>query len=225
MAFAEVAADLRERGLIRAWRDELLAVTTRFDQQPPALLVERGCIPLLGCKGYGVALNAWSRDPVTGSPEMWVAKRAASKATWPGMLDAMAAGAISAGLSPLAAVRKEAAEEAGLPDALSLAARPAGAVSYKGVDEWGQLKRDVFFVFDVELPWDFAPVAVDGEVQEFSRMSMDRVASAVARGDPGRFKPNVQLVVIDFLVRHGHIPPEAPGYLPLIASLRQGDCR
>ena len=31
-------------------------------------------------------------------------------------------------------------------------------------------------------------------------------------------------VVLDFLVRHGHIPADAPGYLELVASLRQAKC-
>ena len=39
------------------------------------------------------------------------------------------------------------------------------------------------------------------------------------------FKPNINLVVLDFLLRHGHIPPSAPRYLELVASLRQGECR
>ena len=42
---------------------------------------------------------------------------------------------------------------------------------------------------------------------------------------PNAFKPNINLVVIDFLVRHGHIPPESPGYLRLVSGLRQGDCK
>ena len=95
------------------------------------------------------------------------------------------------------------------------------------------------------LPWDFTPAAIDGEVEAFERMPVGEVARCVAYGassaypclaessngdgtDGGgklnAFKPNINLVVIDFLVRHGYIPPEAPGYLELVASLRQGEC-
>ena len=54
-----------------------------------------------------------------------------------------------------------------MPDALAASAlQPTGAVSYRGVDEDPILpKEDVFFCFDLELPWDFTPVTVDGEVQ------------------------------------------------------------
>ena len=122
--------------------------------------------------------------------------------------------------------------------------RAVGAVSYKGVDEDPVLpKLDVFFCFDLELPWDFTPTAVDGEVASFERLPLSEVARCVAFGSspnypclveqeeggvshspPNAFKPNINLVVIDFLLRHGHIQPSEPGYLDLVASLRQGAC-
>jgi isopentenyldiphosphate isomerase len=224
-AFAPVASSLRRNGLVRAWRDELLAVTTSFDSSP-ALLVERACVPLLGAKGFGVALNGWSTHPETGEKFLWVGRRAPNKPTWPGMLDAIAAGAISAGSSPLEQIITEAGDEAGVPADLCMkATQPVGAVSYRGVDEWGQLKRDVFFCFDLALPWDFEPTPVDGEVGSFERLPLHAVAAAVASGDPSLFKPNINLVVVDFMLRHGHLPAESQGYLQLCAELRQGDCR
>ena len=195
-AVHEVALALRESGLVTKWRDEPLALVTAFDA-PPALLVERRLVPLLGGKGYGVAINGYSRDE-RGELFLWVATRAEDKATWPAMLDTLAAGAMSAGASVSAAARSEAAEEAGVPDELLAAGlKPVGAVSYRGPDEdpvlpkvrgltltpraaltpcpqpctWTEAwpwpappQDDVFFCFDLELPWDFEPVAVDGEV-------------------------------------------------------------
>ena len=249
-AVNEVALALRDRGLLTKWRDETLALTTRFDAPAPLLLIERRLNPLLGGKGFGVAVNGWCTEPATGEQMLWVATRADDKATWPGMLDALAAGALAAGNSPLDAARREAAEEAGVSAQLAAAAmRPVGAVSYRGVDESPtQPKDDVFFCFDIELPWDFAPLAVDGEVSKFERMPVAEVARAVAYGQapgwpcpaldgaggtaaalgfgalPLAFKPNINLVVLDWLVRHGHVPPDSPGYLELVAGLRQGEC-
>ena len=132
----EVALDLRERGILTKWRDETLALTTRFDAEQPMLLLERRLNPLLGGKGYGVAVNGWSRHPTSGEKHLWVATRAADKATWPSMLDTLAAGAMAAGSSPVDAARREAAEEAGVPEHLAATAmHPVGAVSYCGVDE------------------------------------------------------------------------------------------
>ncbi len=39
-----------------------------------------------------------------------------------------------------------------------------------------------------------------------------------------KFKQNCNLVIIDFLIRHGFIAPETPGFLELCATLRSGDC-
>ena len=144
------------------------------------------------------------------------------------MLDAMAAGAVSANYSPLDAAKAEAAEEAGISPELASLVRPAGAVSYRGVDEWGQLKRDCFYTFDLELPWEFEPTPVDGEVAGFERLTVSELAQTIAYGHPSlgvSFKPNINLLMIDFLIRHGHLEPSDPGYLELLHSLRQGDCR
>ena len=176
---------------------------------------------------------------------LWVATRAADKATWPGMLDTLAAGAMRAGGSATEAACSEASEEAGVPPSLLSSLQACGAVSYRGVDEDPVLpKDDVFFVFDLELPWDFEPTAVDGEVQGFERIGLGEAARRVAFGrapgfpclascegeeagggePPNAFKPNINLVVIDFLVRHGEISPEESGYLELVSSLKQGTC-
>ena len=151
--------------------------------------------------------------------------RSKDKPTWPGMLDVMVGGAVSAGSSPSATLVQEAGEEAGIPDELARQALPVSCCSYRGTDERGFLKRDVLFCYDLELPWEFEPTAVDGEVESFERMSLSAVAEAVAYGQPAAFKPNCNLVVIDFLVRCGYLTPETPGYLRLLAELRSGDCR
>ena len=48
------------------------------------------------------------------------------------------------------------------------------------------------------------------------------VAAAVRDGT--EYKDNCCLVIIDFLLRHGVLAPEQPGYLQLVAALRSGDC-
>ena len=37
------------------------------------------------------------------------------------------------------------------------------------------------------------------------------------------FKTNCNLVIVDFLVRHGYITPDQPHYLKLLRGLRQGE--
>ena len=223
-AMAKVTACLREAGLVTGWRDEMLSLATSFDA-PPVLLIERACLPIFGGKGYGVFVNGFTVEPQTGAPFLWIATRSRTKPTWPGMLDTVVGGALSAGMSPSDAVVKEAGEEAGVSIGLAKQARATSICSYRGTDERGFLKRDVLFCFDLALPWDFVPSVIDGEVESFERMPLGAVAEAVAYCTPAAFKPNINLVMIDYLVRSGFLTPDAPGYLQLVAELRSGDPR
>ena len=41
---------------------------------------------------------------------------------------------------------------------------------------------------------------------------------------PDEFKDNCNLVIVDFMARHGYLTPDMPGYLQLLRALRSGDC-
>lgn len=60
------------------------------------------------------------------------------------------------------------------------------------------------------------------QVEEFMLWPVEKVAEVVAGST--EFKTNCNLVIVDFLIRHGHIKPEQPGYLQLVKLLRSGDC-
>ena len=62
----------------------------------------------------------------------------------------------------------------------------------------------------------------DGEVGSFRRLPLKDVADTVAHTD--KFKDNCNLVIISFLVRHGFLRPEQPGYLAIVSGLLSGDC-
>uniref|UniRef100_A0A7R9YDZ4 Nudix hydrolase domain-containing protein n=1 Tax=Pinguiococcus pyrenoidosus TaxID=172671 RepID=A0A7R9YDZ4_9STRA len=218
-AVREVTGVLREEGLVKGWRDELVVVTEAFDA-PPAFLIERACLPIIGARGYGVHINGYVEDPATGEILLWVATRAKDKPTWPGMLDHIVAGQQPYGLSPMENVVKECYEEAGIAEPLAKAAVAVGAVSYNTVNSNGELKRDALFCFDLKLPSDFVPQCQDGEVESFELWPLSRVASAIAGGEANMYKPNCNLVVLDFLVRQGYIEADWPLYLRLVASLR-----
>lgn len=53
-------------------------------------------------------------------------------------------------------------------------------------------------------------------------MHIDEVANIISASDD--FKDNVNLVILDFMIRHGVLRPEMPGYLDLVSGLRQQDC-
>ena len=128
------------------------------------------------------------------------------------------------GLGVLENMEKEAAEEAGIPPHLARKAVATGAVSYTASYTYSSgdrgLKQDVLFVFDLELPEDFVPTAVDGEVEKFELMEAGQVMALVGLTD--EYKDNCNLVLIDFFIRHGLLDPGAPGYLDLVAGVRRG---
>ncbi|KAJ9508197.1 hypothetical protein QJQ45_021551 [Haematococcus lacustris] len=212
-AVAGVLAQLRGEGLITGWRDELYPVTPSY-YAAPLMLVERAAATHFGIKAYGVHVNGFVRHQ-DGSHSLWVARRSLTKPNWPGKLDHLVAGGQPHGLSPTENVVKECWEEAGVAAHLADAARPVGVVSYRTVSATG-LKPDVLFVYDLELPEDFAPQAQDGEVEQFMLWPVSKVAEVVS--NTTEFKTNCNLVIIDWLVRHGYITPEQPGYLDVVRA-------
>ena len=92
-------------------------------------------------------------------------------------------------------------------------------ITYVREDDWG-LRPDVMFCFDLEVPADFVPVNTDGEMSGFTLMPVLEVAARVR--DTLDFKLNVNLVIIDFLVRHGILNPDnEPDYQDIIQGLRR----
>jgi hypothetical protein len=150
---------------------------------------------------------------------IWVARRSRFKPTGPGKLDHLVAGGQPFGIGLTENLLKESAEEANLPEALARRARPAGFVSYVMENEEG-IRNDVLFVYDLAVPADFAPRNTDGEIEEFFLWPLERVVATLESSDA--FKFNVALVITDFLVRRGLLPPEDPGYLEIVHGLRLG---
>ncbi len=210
-----VLRELARRGAITRWRDEPYPVAPAFTA--PALFnVERAAVPLLGVIGYGVHLNGYVRDG--DRLAMWIGRRSLTKHTAPGKLDQLVAGGQPAGLSLADNLVKECAEEASLPPEMVAHAVSVGAVSYCTEQPEG-LRRDVLFNYDLELPPDFTPVNTDGEIAEFFLWPIEQVAETVR--DTDAFKFNCALVVIDFLIRHGILPPDHPEYLELVEGLHR----
>lgn len=200
-ALAILAAALAAGGRFRR-RDELFDLRARPDG-PVLAQLDRGALPLFGAVAEGVHLNGLVRRD--GGLWMWVARRAANKLLDPNKLDHLVGGGIPAGLDAAATLRKEAAEEAGLPEALAQQAVPVAVLRYATERPEG-LRRDRLHCFDLLLPDTFQPRPVDGEVAGFELWPLPRVLDAVRRTDA--FKFNVSLVLIDLFVRHAMVGPD-----------------
>ena len=232
--------------MLRGWRDEPFAIRPSF-AAPARAVVERAAAPLLGAPAYGVFCTAYVPDASGAPAEVWLGRRSKSKPTWPGLLDSVAAGGLAAGELPRDAMAAECQEEAGVAEDLLRGLRPVGAVSYTGFHQdrdWA-VKPDTLFCFDLAVPKDWEPrpvgrqctnqnsrrfpiywligAQVDGEVESFEKITVDELIDRLVRDDDA-WKPNVGLVLTDFLVRHGRVPADDAEYLDLIRALRNGRC-
>ena len=200
---------------IGPWRGEKLDVLARWGAAPP-LRIERCLIPVLGARGFGVHMNAFTHGP--DGYRLWTAKRSMTDRTFPGMLDHMVAGGVSTGYGVRETMVKEAWEEAGVDAALAETAIPTGVVNYI-CEASGGLREDLLFCYDLETPADFQPRAIDGEVAAFDLRPATDVIDALRDG--GGYKFNVPLVIIDFAIRRGLITPESEAdYAELVKRLR-----
>jgi 8-oxo-dGTP pyrophosphatase MutT (NUDIX family) len=149
---------------------------------------------------------------------LWIGKRAANKQTAPGKLDNMVAGGIGNGHGAAATLVKEAEEEAAVSAKLIERAVAAGALTYRMETRHG-IRDDVMFVYDLEVPDDFTPSNGDGEIAGFELMPLADVLERIRT--TADFKFNVNLVILDFAVRHGVLRPEDPEYLDIANGLHR----
>jgi 8-oxo-dGTP pyrophosphatase MutT (NUDIX family) len=202
-------------GCLPKWRNETFDVAPRWGM-PPVFRLDRGAVPFFGTRAYGVHLNGFAREGDT--LHLWVGRRSPTKQTAPNKLDNLVAGGIGNGHGIDETLVKEAEEEASIPPGLIKHAVPAGAVSYRMETRLG-IRDDVLFVYDLETPADFAPQNRDGEIVHFELMTASEVLERVrATSD---FKFNVNLVILDFAVRHGLLRPDDPEYLDVATGLHR----
>jgi len=211
---AELTETLLAARLLHYRHDELYPVTTGLREQP-LFLMDRALVPYFGVRAFGQHLNGYIRR--NGEIYMWIARRSLHKRHEPGKLDNMVAGGLPWGLSLQENLTKECWEEAGIPAELAAQARATGHVSYRCETGRG-VKPDTMYCYDLELPDDFTPRCTDGEVEEFKLWPLERVAQQVRDSDD--IKLNCNLVIIDFLIRHGCITEEHPEYTDLVAGLK-----
>ena len=209
----EAAEGLAGQGLVPPLLGEPYPVTAG-GRDAAIATVDRALAAYLGLRSFGQHLNGFVRQD--GRIMMWIARRARDRLIFPGALDNMVAGGLPAGVALWDNLLKECEEEAGMPADLARRARPVGVLSYNRVAERG-FRPDVLYCYDIELPATFSPRNTDGEVEAFMLLPIEEVAEIVRDSD--EFKLNCNLVVIDFLVRHGLIGPEDPDYLGIVTGL------
>ena len=165
-ALPPVIEQLAKEGFIPGWRNERYRIADLFD-------IERAAARPFGLTTQAVHLNG-----IVGE-RMWLARRSATKPIDPGMLDNLVGGGVTAGLTELQVLVKEAWEEAGISATLAQKATPGGTMSVlREVPEGVQSEN--ISIYDLELPEDFQPRNQDGEVSEFQLLAFESVKPQLA---------------------------------------------
>lgn len=173
-ALAEVAETLRDSGVLRGWRNELLDI---FNDAGSVLArIERAAMRPLGLATRAVHLNAFTPDG-----NIWIAQRALHKSTDPGMWDTLVGGLIASGETPALALLRESYEEAGLaPTDLAQGKVIGEFVVSRQVPEGYQV--EAVTVTDCVLPAHCQPANQDGEVSLIRTASPAEVLEMIEAG-------------------------------------------
>ena len=215
VAIAEVVESLAAETVISGWRGELVTVSESF-YSPPLFHIERAATRHFGLTVYAAHLNGLTVR--NGEPYMWIGRRSDSKSIDPGKLDNRAAGRIARGHTPIETLVKESFEEAGIAAELARSAKSAGAVRCKREVEEG-LHNEIIFVHDIILPENFVPANQDGEVAEFTCISITELKRQLET-KPDNFTVDAALVALDCLIRRGYLGSDREDYLDIIHALR-----
>ncbi|NGM86433.1 DUF4743 domain-containing protein [Parapusillimonas sp. SGNA-6] len=185
---AELATALKDTGCLRGWRNELLDV---IGEGRRLGVIERAAVRPLGLLTKAVHLNAWSREG-----HLWVARRASTKSTDPGMWDTLVGGLAGAGETLDLSLLRESHEEAGLEAAQIQQRTPLRIIlrMHRRLPEGYQVE-DVL-VSDCVLNDDVVPRNLDGEVSEIRLVSMAELWSMI---EAGEFTREAELVILEGL--------------------------
>jgi 8-oxo-dGTP pyrophosphatase MutT (NUDIX family) len=221
-ALATINADLRERGLIRAWRDEVFPL---LDPQTGAALsrMERAACRFWGTLTRGAHGNGYVADAHGRPTHLWIARRARHKATDPGKRDNLIGGGVALGQTPGDALLREAWEEAGLSLQQMQGLQPGRTIRINCDVVEGRMVEDIH-VFDLQLTEEVIPANQDGEVEEFSLLTIEQAADCAAGAE---MTTDAALVTLDFLLRRGLLPRPAEDrltaqFLPLLWPTTSG---
>lgn len=183
--------------------------------------IERFAATLFGIATRGAHMTGYVKS-ADGEIKIWVARRSKSLYTYPGKLDSTVAGGVKASDSPYDCILAEGFEEASLPIVLMSSCKSVGVITLANRNQRTELfHSEVLYVYDLEMSEDIIPKPGDDEVEKFELMG---VAEVRRRMEDGEFKPNVCAVMIDFLMRHGVVTPEAEGegaYVDISTRLRR----
>lgn len=200
--FAQANRELHGAGLIVGWRDETYPVLGLDDGRLLATF-ERAAARFWGTLTFGAHCNGYVADAAGRPTHLWIARRAYTKPTDPGLLDNLIGGGVPHGQSPFECVLREGWEEAGLSPAQMAGLQPGRRLRVQR-DVAEGLQREEVSAYDLALPPGLQPVNQDGELHSLTLMPMHE---ALTRAAAGAMTVDATLVTLDFALRRGLLPP------------------
>ncbi len=215
-ALAMANQALRAAGLIAGWRDETIPLLDPATGQALATL-ERAAARFWGSLTLGAHATGWIAGADGRPAALWIARRALSKATDPGLYDNLVGGGVPAGQTPLSTLEREAWEEAGLPRDRWRQLSPGRTIALERDVPEG-LQREWLHSWDIELHPEDEPRNQDGEVESFTLVP---VAQALDLAAGREMTVDASLVTLDFALRRGLLPAaEHQALAPRLAALQ-----
>lgn len=176
------AKDLRRRNLLAGWRGERVHLFGASEGDP-LFSIERALLRPLGLLLRTVQLNVFTLE--RKQLRIWVARRASTKPVDPGRLDTLVGGGIVGDDSPLETLTREAQEEAGIARSLARRAVPVGVIDSTAALQDGDamvLHRERALLYDLQVPAEYSPRMLDGEVAEAKLEEAPAVLAAIESG-------------------------------------------
>ena len=158
--------------------------------------IERSLFPFFGLPQYGVHCNGWKKK----SDEFYFffAKRSKHLNDFPNLYDNLVGGGQPSGISIYENLKKEAFEEAGIFQLKKKYITKGNTINYFH-NHKNFAFSGIIFVYDYEIYKDINFKNMDGEVESFYCISVDKLFTLLEKK---KLKPNAIISIADFFLRN-----------------------
>lgn len=170
----------------------------------PLMIMRRYHTTMFGVTKFGVQVHGYTPDGY------WLSTRSKHVATYAGKYDTLVGSGQPHGIAPLENAIREGEEETQLSEKILRTMRPSGTNHIcTHYDDW-RITEEVIHSFDLALTHDQVPHADGQEFARHTHVSFDELQTMLDK--PKDFKTAVYPVIINFLMRHGHLHDATPHY-------------
>lgn len=168
-------------------------------------IIKRFYAPFLGIHNEAIMVHGFHDN------RYWAAKRGKIVEYGAGLLDIMVAGAVRHDQNLEEAILDEGMAEANIDATWLPHIKPVQKLHFYYLTERGFLMNETFHIYDFDTHNTFEPKTnLPLEVEGFQEYSIPEIMIAVQHGNI--FKGQINMVLADFLIRHGHLTAEHPDY-------------